>query len=78
MKTHKERFANREVLTERKEVFHHLGDLTSLFHDQMLVPFLTSIINNRYYPHLVSHFYANLGISEFLCEAYVLGTTIPF
>ena len=78
VKTHKERFANREVLIVMKVVFHHPSDLTGLFHDQMLIPFLTTITDNSYNPHLVSHFYANLGISEFVCKSHVLGISIPF
>ena len=75
---HREKFANQEVLMGRKVVFEELGDIVALFHVQMLIPFLTSITAKPIYPHLVAHFYANLGLSEYVCESYILGTGIPF
>ena len=78
MKAHKERFANREVLTRRKVAFHSLGAIGSFFQEQMLVPYLSSISDTKYYPHLVLEFYANLGISEYICESFLLGIELPF
>ena len=78
MKAHWERFANREVITGRKVNFDSLGDIGSLFQIQSLTPLLASIGDNKYYPHLVSQFYANLGISADTCDSYLLGVEIPF
>ena len=75
---HWEKFTNREVLMGCKVVFEELGNIVALFHMQMLVLFLTSITAKPIYPHLVAHFYANLGLSEYVCDSYVLGTGIPF
>ena len=78
MKTHQERFANREVLIGRKVNFNSLGDIGPLFQIQSLTLLLASIGDNKYYPHLVFQFYANLGISIDICDFYLLSVEISF
>ena len=78
MKAHRDWFANREVLIGRKVNFNSLGDIGPLFQIQSLTPLLASIGDNKYYPHLVSQFYANLGISADTYDSYLLGVEIPF
>ena len=78
IKAHRERFANREVLTDRKVNFNTLGDIGSLFQAQSLTPFLVSIGDLQYYPHLVSQFYGNLIISADTYDSYLLGKDMTF
>ena len=73
MKAHRERFANREVLTGRRVNFHSLGEIRSLFDAQSLTPLLASMGDNKYYPHLISEFYTNLLISADTYDSYLLG-----
>ena len=75
---HQDRFANKEVFTGRKVNFDSLGDIGSLFLAQSLTPFLASISDKKYYPHLVSQFYANLRISANTYESYLLGVEMTF
>ena len=77
-KLHHNRYANREVLTGRRVLIHELPSIEPLFQFQNLVPFLACVGDRKYYPHLVSHFYANLSSSEYACESYLLGIDIPF
>ena len=78
-KVHQEFYANREVLTGRKVVFNSLGEnIGPLFDAQSLIPMLASICDTKYYPHLVSQFYANLRISHDTFESYLLGVDMPF
>ena len=78
LQAHRDRFANREVLTGRRVLFNELGDIESLFRIQMLVSFLASTGDTKYYPHLVSQFYANFSSLEYTCESFLLGIEIPF
>ena len=59
-------------------MFYELQSIEPFFSAQNLVPFLASIGDKKYYPHLVSHFYADLSFSEYTCESYVLGIELPF
>ena len=75
---HRSRYANREVLTRRKVFIRDLPSIEPLFQFQNLVPFLASIGDRKYYPHLVAQFYANLSSSEYACESDLLGIDMPF
>ena len=77
-KAHTERFANWEVLIGRRVIFHELGTIEALFQIQMLVPFLASIGDMKYCPHLVAQFYANYFSSQYNCESFLLGVELPF
>ena len=77
-KAHWERYANREVLTGQKVNFDTLGDIGSLFQAHSLTPFLASIGDLKYYPHLVSQFYANLVILADTYDSYLLGKAMTF
>ena len=78
-KVHQEFYANREVLTGRKVVFNSLGENIGHFFDaQSLIPMHASIGDIKYYPQLVSQFYANLQISHDTFQSYLLGIDIPF
>ena len=75
---HRSRYANHEVLTGRRVFIRDLPSIKPLFQFQNLVPFLASIGDRKYYPHLVAQFYANLSSSEYACESYLLGIDMRF
>ena len=66
------------MLTERRVLVNELPSIGPLFQFQNLVPFLTSIGDWKYYPHLVAQFYANLSSSKYACELYLLRVEMSF
>ena len=58
--------------------FDILGDIGSLFQVQSSTPFLASIGDHKYYPHLLSQFNANLGLPADTLDSYLLGVDMTF